>query len=226
MQPFPGPANIWPHGPDLWHLYALPDPSQPELTRLIDATRAVALDAGAAALAVVEPRFLHTTIQKLTLPPNSVTSTDLEALAADLRARLSSLQSFTLHARWPQAGAGGVELDLFDPHPHAPWNTLAATIRAGIEARFGPAAIEAESPLPHLTVAYCAQPMDSGTVQARLRRQVRLPDAPFPVTAVHLLRVRQDPDKHTYEWTESQSMRIPLGLTLDHGGGAQHIIEV
>ena len=214
MRPFPGPDDIWPDGPHRWHLYALPEPGQPALARLIEKTRTATLDAlgedFADALALVKPPFVHATCQMISLPADAVDPEALAGFTADLREHLAAQPEFTLRARWPQAGSGGVEIDLYDPDPLMPWKILSRTAREAIAKWFGLEALAYDPPPPHLSIAYCVRAFDSGIVQPRLRHLVRLPDAAFHVDALHLLRVFQDAEAHTYEWAQPEAIRLPL----------------
>jgi hypothetical protein len=215
MRPFPGPNDIWTDSPHRWHLYALPHSGQPALAQLIEKTRTATLDALgedlADALALVKPPYVHATCQMISLSADSVEPETLAGFTADLRERLATRPPFTLRARWPQAGEGGVEIDLYDPDPLTPWKMLSDTARETIATWFGPAALGYDPPPPHLSIAYCVRAFDSGIVQRHLRQLVRLPDAAFHLDALHLLRVCQNGGAHTYEWAQPGAVRLPLG---------------
>ena len=229
MRPFPGPNDIWPDGPHRWHLYALPAPGQPALARLIEKTRTVTLAAlgedFADALALVKPPFVHATCQMISLPADAVEPETLGRFTADLRERLAAQPSFTLQARRPQAGSGGVEIDLYDPNPLTPWKVLSETAREAIATWFGPEALGYDPPPPHLSIAYCIRALDSGIVQPRLRHLVRLADATFHIDALHLLRVRQDGQAHTYEWAQVDAVRLPLRSTDEPRPGGHRKLD-
>ena len=231
MKSFPGEAAAWipkdqraaGFGEDRWHVYYTLHGRTRLLSALIDTTRRVALAALGPdrkdAISPVAPAFLHATVQQISLPAHEITPAQLKAFTADLGGALAGIEPFTLQMRGPVAATGSVEGDIYDPHPHQPWQHVSDLVGRLIREHFGPRACTYDPPPPHMSIAYGAPGadgpdallFDSGIIQSKLRRQVREHPVDFRIGELALLCVHQDPDQSTYTWNQDTAVRIPLG---------------
>jgi hypothetical protein len=210
MDSFPSPALVWPHGQTRWRVCVLPDRQRDlELFDLIDKARKV-FSGFPGTLVEVPDAHLNAPVYPVpgsAQDPNVGLLTSL--LTTELGARLGAMPSFTLLAGPASAETESVLLDLDGDQVGDPWDELSGRVGDAVGRMFGDEAPGLTVPPPHLTLAYGAQPCDSGLIQARLRTQARPALAPFTVDAVHLVVVTQHPDAHTYTLA-ANPIRIPL----------------
>ncbi|HTJ67937.1 MAG TPA: tetratricopeptide repeat protein [Actinospica sp.] len=231
MKSFPGEAAAWTPkdqraaglGEDRWHVYYTLHGRTRRLSALVEETRRVALDALGPdrkdLISPVAPGFLHATVQQISLPAHEITPAQLQAFTADLGGALAGIEPFTLQMRGPVAATGSLEGDIYDPHPHQPWQQVSDLVGRLIREHFGSRACTYEPPPPHMSIAYGAPGadgpdallFDSGIIQSRLRRLVREHPVTFRVGELALLCVHQDPDQSTYTWSQDTAVYLGLG---------------
>ena len=210
MDSFPPRGLEWPAGETRWRVCVLPDRDRDlELFDLIDKARKV-FSGFPGALAKVPDAHLNAPVYPV---PGSARDANLSSLTAllatELGARLGAMPVFTLLAGPASAETELVLLDLDGDQVGDPWDELTGRVGDAVGRMFGDEAPGLTLPPPHLTLAYGAQPCDSGLIQARLRTQARPALAPLTVDAVHLVVVTQHPDAHTYT-LGANPIRIPL----------------
>jgi hypothetical protein len=210
MDPFPSPALAWPDGQTRWRVCVLPDRQRDlELFDLIDKARKV-FSSFPGSLVEVPDAHLNAPVYPVPGSPGDAKVGMLTALlATELGARLAAMPGFTLLAGPGSAETESVLLDLDGDQVGDPWDELSGGVGDAVGRIFGDEVPGAMFPPPHLTLAFGAQPCDSGRIQARLRTQVRPALAPLTVDAVHLVAVTQHPDAHTYT-LDTNPIRIPL----------------
>lgn len=212
MKPFPTPEQVWGPGQARWHVYVLPRAQDEQLAELLRRSTQVSLEVADGVL-VPTGEYAHATVQMISIPAAEVPQAELDLFADDLRAALSELEPFTVDVGSALATTGAVLLDMDQDLPGQPWDALNTSVKEAIRARFGEQALKYLTPPPHITVAYCAKPTDSGVLGSQLRRRVRPSRAPMTVDAVWLLDVHQNVEARTYTWSWESAVRVPLGST-------------
>lgn len=234
MKTFPGEKAAWVGKVERergvvgerWHVYFVVHDASRQLRQWIERVRQIALDAlpddAQSLLSVVAPEFRHITCHMISLPAEEISPEQIEAFAADLARHLAGIEPFIVQMRWPVAATGSVEGDVYDASRHQPWQATSDLVGNLILSHFGQDACRYDPPPPHASIAYGAPGpdgsdavlFDSGIIQSALRRRMREEGAEFRVGELHLLRVRQDPDRSTYQWDQSTAVRIPLGTGI------------
>jgi hypothetical protein len=220
MRPFPTPELTWRPGESFLHVYALPAVGRDApLGDLISRARAVGA-AGGGPLAPVPDRWLHATVQMITVPAAEISRSMRNRLTTVLAGHLSGLPPLDLIVGPPLCGTGGVILDItaLDATGHltdAPWQQVRGRAETAIRQVLGGQALRYEPGPPHISLAYAAADTDSGPIQASLQR-VRPGRAGWRMDALDLVDVTQDAAAHTYTWRPIA--RILLGDPMKPAG--------
>lgn len=189
-------TGLWPQGETIWHVYVLPDLAQDTaLHELVCGCQAALADWP---MTMVEPELLHITMAQISDAQGASTSREeIDELIAALRESLATVDPFTVTVGSCLSYESGA---IFDLHPDGQLNQLRDTIAATIAQVRGPASIEYDTGVLHLTLAYANADADSDAAQRRLRR-VRPSHAPMTIGSVWVLEVAADPDAKTITWT-------------------------
>lgn len=216
MKPFPPPELVWPLDPGTgapttkWHVYVLPDLAvDTELAELIETAQQVVDKAAPGFVTPVETPWLHATVHMIDRAASGLGDRTINVFAADLARELARFPPFTVTARMPVAGMGGVILDLDGDRPGEPWQQLTDLTGTVIRRNFGETSVRAGTQAPHISLDYCAREIDSGIIQGALRH-ARISTAPITVSAVHILEVVQHAAEHRYTWHTENAIPIPL----------------
>ena len=208
----------WPQGESLWHVYATPNLDQDTgLASLVAGCRAALTEWP---LTIVEPAWLHITIAQISDAAGRTTSPDeIQSLRGELQQELRSIDPFKIMVGSALSYPSGV---IFDLRPDDQLNRLRDTVANVIGRVRGPAAIEYNPGVLHLTLAYANGDADSDVIQRRLRR-VRPSHAPMTIESVHLLEVTADPDAKTITWpTPFAEIFLGQDTRTAHHSDAEH----
>lgn len=194
----------WPAGDTVLHVYVVPD---------LDRDRALAalIDGAGRALsgwpvALVEPRWLHITLDQITgRPASAIGHAERATLVERLTTALADVRPFEVQVGSLLSYHSGVIADL---DPDEPLDHLHQQVRSAIGSACGHDATRYEWGVQHLTVAYATGQADSDAAQRALRR-VRPSHAALHIGRVQLVDVAADPDNRTITWDALAA--IPLG---------------
>ena len=191
--------TTWPEGETLWHVYVLAQPGHDTALASLVADSRSALDGFP--LTMVEDRWLHITVAQISDAPGRSTPDDeLRVLRAELRTALRSIEPFTIMVGSCLSYFSGT---VFDLSPDDQLNRVRDTVAEVIGRVRGPAALEYDPGVLHLSHSYAAGDADSDVIQRRLRR-VRPSHAPMTIDSVWLVEVAADPDAKTITWAPPQ----------------------
>lgn len=203
MEEFFNPAKVWPQGPQLYHLYYVPDLGR--LAPMLDVYEPIV--AGAGCVEPIARPWIHATLCKITVAPAELPASTITALAKRLCARLAQLEPLELIAGPAFAGTSAVTVDLT---PDAGWFRLRAAVMAEIEAELGEGTTSfIAGERPHLTLGHGRGLGESGLLQSRMRRATDI-RVPLLLDRLDLVEVTQDPVANSYTWA-LPGIALPLG---------------
>jgi hypothetical protein len=203
VEAFFNPAKVWPQGPQLYHIYYVPDLER--LAPMLDVYEP--LVAGAGCVEPIARPWIHATLCKITVAPAELPPSTVAALAKRLCARLAQLEPVELVAGPAFAGTSAVTVDLT---PDAAWLRLRTAVTTEIEAELGAGTTSfIEGERPHLTLGHGRGAGESGILQSRMRRATDI-RVPLVVDRVDLVEVTQDPVANSYTWA-LPGIPLPLG---------------
>lgn len=195
----------WPEGEGVLQVYAPIDLAlNPELAQMIGKARAAMQGAP---VALVEDRFLHTTIDVVAgVTADLVSQAERDELAAALRTELADVPAYHGSAGSCLAYVSGPVVDV---SPAAPLRMVQKAVRQVIRRVRDEAACTWSQAKPHISLGYCHTETDSDP-WARKLRQIDPNHVPLHITAVALVDVRPDNITKRLEWT---AVAPPIPLT-------------
>lgn len=154
MKPFEFKAGAqpWQTG-TLLHWYVevdWADPRHQPLSDLVTKSNQALLEAGFP-ITPVEPKWLHITVDQISVPADAITTEQRDTLVEEVSAQLGSVEPFTVTVGSLLSYHSGVIADLAPDEALAALHTAA---RAGTQAALGDEACRYQWGLQHLTTAY------------------------------------------------------------------------
>ncbi|MFD5443635.1 2'-5' RNA ligase family protein [Streptomyces tendae] len=210
MKPFEFKAGAqpWQTG-TLLHWYVevdWADPRHQPLSDLVTKSNQALLEAGFP-ITPVEPKWLHITVDQISVPADAITTEQRDTLVEEVSAQLGSVEPFTVTVGSLLSYHSGVIADLAPDEALAALHTAA---RAGTQAALGDEACRYQWGLQHLTTAYAHAEADSDAAQ-RLLRRVRPSHAPLHINTVHLVDVTAQTGSESKTVTWDHLATITLG---------------
>lgn len=210
MKPFEFKAGAQPwQAGTLLHWYVevdWDDPRHQPLSDLVTKSNQVLLEAGFP-ITPVEPKWLHITVDQISVPADAITPEQRDKLVEEVSAQLGGVAPFTVTVGSLLSYHSGV---IADPAPDEDLTALHTAARAGTQAALGDEACRYQWGLQHLTTAYAHAEADSDAAQ-RLLRRVRPSHAPLHISTVHLVDVTAQTGSESKTVTWDHLAMIALG---------------
>ncbi|MCX4826593.1 hypothetical protein OG883_43935 [Streptomyces sp. NBC_01142] len=210
MKPFEfkAGAQSWQAG-TLLHWYVeldWADPRHQELSDLVTESNQALVEAGFP-ITPVELKWLHITVDQISVPADEITPEQRDKLVEEVSARIGGVEPFTVTVGSLLSYHSGVIADLAPDDELAALHTAA---RAGTRAALGDEACRYQWGLQHLTTAYAHAEADSDAAQ-RILRRIRPSHAPLHISTVHLVDVTAQTDTASKTVTWNRLATIALG---------------
>lgn len=202
---FDRPDTKWRNLSGALHLYALPDETDPVLSRLSQEDARVGQWPG---LSLQPPRFIHMTMQRLDLYREDLDQVAWERMLESLGRVSSSIDPFSIHFARPCIRDTAVEAL---GEPVAQWQKAVAAIRGALCSAGLESALTDEPFGPHYTFAYCRKDTSSSQ-DVRLAEDLERNCEPhtWQVNTIYLVAVKQYLDEGVFRFERLHCW--PLGI--------------